>query len=103
MGRVLIAVLLVAAIAGGAIYYVYSVSQKDQAVHLADQQQISQLQQQAAQLQKQNDLLKSELNQVQAEQTRLSAENETLNKAIGQYKATGKMPEIKMPLPYPPK
>ncbi len=95
--------LVVAAFAGGAIYYVYSVSQKDEAVHLADQQQISQLQQQAATLKKENDLLKSQLSQVQGEQTRLAAENEALNKAIAQYKATGKMPEIKMPLPYPPK
>lgn len=95
--------LIIAAIAGGAVYYVYSVSREDQAVHLADQQQISQLQQQAAALKKENDVLRSQLNQVQGEQTRLVAENETLNKAIAQYKATGKMPEIKMPLPYPPK
>lgn len=95
--------LIIAAIAGGAVYYVYSVSREDQAVHLADQQQISQLQQQAAALKKENDVLRSQLNQVQGEQTRLAAENETLNKAIAQYKATGKMPEIKMPLPYPPK
>lgn len=104
MGRVIVAVLAVAAVSGGIIYYVYSVSQKDQSVHLADQQQISALQQQAETLRKENEVLKSQLNQVQSEQTRLAAENEALNKAIAQYKATGRMPEIKLPpLPYPPK
>lgn len=101
MARVIIAVLIVA---GGAVAVMYYMSQKNQAVHVSDQQQISDLQQQTATLKKENETLKSQLDQVQSEQTRLAAENEALNKAIAQYKATGKMGEIKLPpLPYPPK
>ena len=105
MGRVIAAVVIVATIAGGILWWNwYSQSQE----FAKDKQQISDLQQQNDQLKQQldalkadNDHLKADLAKVQAEQNNLAAQNDALNKAIATYKSTGKMPELK--LPYPPK
>jgi peptidoglycan hydrolase CwlO-like protein len=98
MGRVVVTIIVVGGIAGAIFYYNY---RNQQTIMQMQHQQIQQLQDQAASLQKQNDDLKQQLAKVQSEQDRLAAENDTLNKAIAQYKATGKMPALK--LPYPPK
>jgi chromosome segregation ATPase len=105
MGRVITAVVIVTTIAGGILYWNWYTQGEE---YKKDQQQIAQLQQQTEALKQQadalkaeNDRLKSELAKVQAEQTNLAAQNDALNKAIGTYKSTGKMPDLK--LPYPPK
>jgi septal ring factor EnvC (AmiA/AmiB activator) len=105
MGRVIAAVVVVATITGGIFYWNWYTQGEE---YKKDQQQITQLQQQAdtlkqqsAALQAENERLKSELDKVQAEQANLAAQNDALNKAIAGYKATGKMPDMK--LPYPPK
>lgn len=105
MGRVIAAVVVVATITGGIFYWNWYTQGEE---YKKDQQQITQLQQQAdklkqqsAALQAENERLKSELDKVQAEQANLAAQNDALNKAIAGYKATGKMPDVK--LPYPPK
>jgi len=98
-------VVVVATITGGIFYWNWYTQGEE---YKKDQQQITQLQQQAdtlkqqsAALQAENERLKSELDKVQAEQANLAAQNDALNKAIAGYKATGKMPDVK--LPYPPK
>ncbi len=105
MGRVIAAVVVVATITGGIFYWNWYTQGEE---YKKDQQQITQLQQQAdtlkqqsAALQAENERLKSELDKVQAEQANLAAQTDALNKAIAGYKATGKMPDVK--LPYPPK
>jgi uncharacterized protein YlxW (UPF0749 family) len=105
MGRVIAAVVVVATITGGIFYWNWYTQGEE---YKKDQQQITQLQQQAdtlkqqyAALKAENERLKSELDKVQAEQANLAAQNDALNKAIAGYKATGKMPDVK--LPYPPK
>ena len=105
MGRVIAAVVVVATITGGIFYWNWYTQGEE---YKKDQQQITQLQQQAdtlkqqsAAVQAENERLKSELDKVQAEQANLAAQNDALNKAIAGYKATGKMPDVK--LPYPPK
>ena len=105
MGRVIAGVIVVATIAGGIFYWNWYTQGEE---YKKDQQQITQLQQQTDQLKQQtdalkaeNDRLKSDLAKVQAEQANLAAQNDALNKAIGTYKSTGKMPNLK--LPYPPK
>ena len=96
MGRVIITVLVVAIIAG-LVFYFYSAGYRTQ----LDQQtqQMSQLNDQIQKLQSENEQLKAQLSKVQGEQTTLAAQNDELRKAIAQFKATGKMPE----LPPPPK
>jgi peptidoglycan hydrolase CwlO-like protein len=96
MGRVIITILVVGIIAG-LIFYFYSSGYRTQ----LDQQneQISQLNDQVQKLQSENEQLKAQLSKVQGEQTTLAAQNDELRKAIAQFKATGKMPE----LPPPPK
>jgi peptidoglycan hydrolase CwlO-like protein len=105
MGRVIAAVIIVTTIAGGIFYWNWYTQgeeyQKNQQQITELQQQTATLKQQAAALQAENQRLKSELDKVQAEQAGLAAQNDALNKAIAGYKATGKMPELK--LPYPPK
>ena len=105
MGRVIAAVIIVTTIAGGIFYWNWYTQGEE---YKKDQQQITDLQQQSATLKQQNDTLKTEneklqsdLDKVQAEQANLAAQNDALNKAIAGFKATGKMPEVK--LPYPPK
>ena len=105
MGRVIAAVIIVTTIAGGIFYWNWYTQGEE---YKKDQQQITQLQQQTDQLKQQNETLKAEneklksdLDKVQAEQANLAAQNDALNKAIAGFKATGKMPEVK--LPYPPK
>jgi chromosome segregation ATPase len=107
MGRVIGAVIIVTTIAGGIFYWNWYTQGEE---YKKNQQQISQLQQQSDALKQEsealkaeNDRLKSELAKVQAEQANLAAQNEALNRAIAAYKATGKMPDLKMTLPYPPK
>jgi len=105
MGRVIAAVIVVATITGGIFYWNWYTQgeeyKKDQQQTTDLQQQTATLKQQAAALQAENENLKSQLDKVQAEQANLAAQNDALNKAIAGYKATGKMPEVK--LPYPPK
>ena len=105
MGRVIAAVVIVTTIAGGIFYWNWYTQGEE---YKKDQQQISDLQQQTATLKTQaetlkaeNEQLKSQLDKVQTEQANLAAQNDALNKAIAGYKATGKMPEVK--LAYPPK
>jgi uncharacterized protein YlxW (UPF0749 family) len=105
MGRVIAAVILVSTITGGIFYWNWYTQGEE---YKKDQQRIVELQQQADTAKQQSDTLKSEneklkaeLDKVQAEQANLAAQNDALNKAIAGYKATGKMPDLK--LPYPPK
>jgi uncharacterized protein YlxW (UPF0749 family) len=105
MGRVIGAIVVVTVIAGGIFYWNWYTQGEE---YKKDQQQISDLQQQTATLKQQNDTLKAEnekmksdLDKVQAEQASLAAQNDVLSKAIAGYKATGKMPDLK--LAYPPK
>ena len=107
MGRVIAAIVIVTTIAGGIFYWNWYTQGEE---YKKDQQRITELQQQTDALKQQtdalkteNDRLKSELAKVQAEQANLAAQNDALNKAIAAYKSTGKMPDIKMTLPYPPK
>jgi len=100
MGRIIITVIVLAAIAAGIFYY--QAEQNRHEIESRDQQ-IEQLRSQVTSIQKENEELKINLQKVQGEQTNLAAQNEVLNKAIAEYKSTGKMPEIKLPLPYPPK
>jgi peptidoglycan hydrolase CwlO-like protein len=96
MGRLVIGGLIVAIIAA-LLFFFYSSGYRTQ----IDQQtqQISQLNDQRLKLQNENEQLKAQLSKVQGEQNILAAQNEELRKAIGEFKATGKMPE----LPPPPK
>ena len=105
MGRVIAAVVIVSTIAGGILWWNWYTQSE---AYKKDQQQISDLQQQTNTLKEQSDALKAEnaqlksdLAKLQAEEANLAAQNDALNKAIGAYKSTGKMPEVK--LPYPPK
>ncbi len=96
MARLLIGGLIVAIIAA-LLFFFYSSSYR---TRLDDQtQQISQLNDQLLKLQSENEQLKTELSKVQGEQSILAAQNDEMRKAIGEFKATGKMPVI----PPPPK
>lgn len=97
VGRVLIGAAVVAIIAA-ILFYFYS--QSCQSKSAAQAQQISQLSNRLNQLQQDNDQLKSELAKVQDEENKLDAQNNELLKAIGTFKATGKMPAVPA---YPPK
>ncbi len=106
MGRVIAAVIVVTTIAGGIFYWNWYTQGEE---YKKNQQQITDLQQQTATLKQQNDTLKTEneklksdLDKVQTEQANLAAQNDALNKAIAGFKATGKMPDVKLPA-YPPK
>jgi peptidoglycan hydrolase CwlO-like protein len=96
MARLLIGGLIVAIIAALLFFFYWS----SYRTRLDDQtQQISQLNDQLLKLQSENEQLKTELSKVQGEQSILAAQNEEMRKAIGEFKATGKMPV----LPPPPK
>jgi regulator of replication initiation timing len=107
MGRVIAAVIVVTAIAGGIFYWNWYTQgeeyKKNQQEITELHQQTDALKQQAAALTAENERLKAELTKVQTEQANLAAQNDALNKAIAGYKATGKMPDVKLTLPYPPK
>jgi regulator of replication initiation timing len=107
MGRVIGAVIIVTTIVGGIFYWNWYTQGEE---YKKNQQQITELHQQTDALKQQaealtaeNQRLKAELAKVQAEQANLAAQNDALNKAIAAYKATGKMPDLKLTLPYPPK
>ena len=94
MGRLLIGGLIVAIIAA-LLFFFYSSGYR---TRLEEQtQQVSQLNDQLLKAQNENDQLKAELAKVQAEQTILAAQNDEMRKAIGEFKATGKMPVIPPP------
>jgi uncharacterized protein YlxW (UPF0749 family) len=105
MGRVIAAVVIVTSLAGGILWWNWYTQgeeyKKDQQQITDLQQQTNSLKQQADALKAENTQLKSDLAKIQAEEANLAAQNDALNKAIGAYKSTGKMPEVK--LPYPPK
>jgi regulator of replication initiation timing len=107
MGRVIGAVIIVTVIAGGILYwnwYTQGEEYKKNQHEIAElHQQTEALKQQTEALTAENERLKAELAKVQAEQANLVAQNDALSKAIATYKSTGKMPDIKMTLPYPPK
>jgi cell division protein FtsB len=94
MGRLFIGILI-AAIIAALVFYFYSSGYRTQ----IDQQtqQISQLNDQLAKLQSENEQLKAQLSKVQNEQGILAAQNEEMRKAIGEFKATGKMPVVPPP------
>lgn len=96
MGRILVGGLIVAIIAA-ILFFFYSGSYRTELEQ--QNQQISQLNDQLNKVQGENDQLKAELAKIQGEQTILAAQNEEMRKAIGEFKATGKMPVI----PPPPK
>lgn len=105
MGRIIAAVVIVTSITGGIFYWNWYTQGEE---YKKNQQQITDLQQQSNSLKEQSDALraenaqlKSELEKVQAEEANLAAQNDALNKVVGAYKSTGKMPDVK--LPYPPK
>jgi peptidoglycan hydrolase CwlO-like protein len=98
MGRVIATAIVVAAIAGAIFFYNV---RNERAIQQAQQKQIAELMRQAESLRTENEQLKAALAKVQSEQDSLVAQNQALTKAIAQYKATGKMPSVK--LPYPPK
>jgi peptidoglycan hydrolase CwlO-like protein len=86
---------LIVAIIAALLFYFYSSSYR---TRLEEQtQQVSQLNDQLLKAQNENDQLKAELAKVQAEQTILAAQNDEMRKAIGEFKATGKMPVIPPP------
>ncbi len=105
MGRVIATVIVVTSITAGIFgwnWYTQSEEYKKDKQQISElQQQSATLQQQVSQLKSENDQLKADVAKVQAEQANLAAQNDTLSKAIAAYKATGKMPDYK--LPYPPK
>jgi hypothetical protein len=101
MGRVLIGAVIVAILAAGGGWVLYS---RDQATHADDQKKIAGLQQQLQTLDEQNAQLKEELTKTQGEEERLSAANQELAKALAQARLTGKVPPLPpAALPYPPK
>ena len=96
MARLLIGGLIVAIIVA-LLFFFYSSSYR---TRIDEQtQQISQLNAELLKLQNENEQLKAALSKVQGEQNILAAQNEEMRKAIGEFKATGKMPVI----PPPPK
>ncbi len=99
MGRIIATVVVVAALAGAVFYYN---SLGDRALREAQEKRVAEFQRQAETLRQENERLKTALAKVQSEESSLAAESETLNKAISQYKATGRMPSV-IKLPYPPK
>ena len=92
MARLVIGGLVVAIIAA-LLFFIYSGSFRTR----NQEQQISGLNNQVNKLQAENEQLKNDLAKVQSEGSRLAAQNEEMRKAIGSFKATGKMPEVPPP------
>jgi peptidoglycan hydrolase CwlO-like protein len=90
MARLLIGGLIVAIIAA-LLFFMYSGSYRIR--NEQQDQQISELNNQVNKLQAENEQLKTDLAKVQSESTSLAAQNEEMRKAIGSFKATGKLPE----------
>lgn len=94
MARLLTGGLIVAIVAA-LLFFLYLSSYR---TRIEEQtQQVSQLNAELLKLQNENEQLKAELAKVQGEQNILAAQNEEMRKAIGSFKATGKMPEIAAP------
>ena len=89
MARLVLGGLIVAIIAA-LLFFIYSGSYRTR--NQEQEQQISELNKQVNKLQAENEHLKTDLAKVQSEGTRLAAENEEMRKAIGAFKATGKLP-----------
>lgn len=89
MARLLIGGLIVA-IVGALLFFIYSGSYRTR--NEAQEQQISELSNQVSKLQAENEQMKTDLAKVQSESTSLAAQNEEMRKAIGSFKATGKLP-----------
>jgi uncharacterized protein HemX len=101
MARVLIGAAIVAIIASGGGWYLYT---QDRAVQAQDQKKIAELQQQIQSLDAQSAELKENLAKSQAEEERLSSANQELAKALAQARLTGKVPPLPPgALAYPPK
>ena len=94
MARLVIVGLVVAIIAA-LLFFIYSGSYRTR--NQEQEQQISELNNQVNKLQAENEQLKNDLAKVQSEGSRLAAQNEEMRKAIGSFKATGKLPEIPPP------
>ena len=94
MARLVIGGLVVAIIAA-LLFFIYSGSYRTR--NQEHEQQISELNNQVNKLQAENEQLKNDLAKVQSEGSRLAAQNEEMRKAIGSFKATGKLPEIPPP------
>jgi peptidoglycan hydrolase CwlO-like protein len=86
---------LVVAIIAALLFFIYTGSYRTR--HQEQEQQISELNNQVNKLQAENEQLKNNLAKVQSEGSRLAAQNEEMRKAIGSFKATGKMPEVPPP------
>jgi peptidoglycan hydrolase CwlO-like protein len=89
MARLVIGGLVVAIIAA-LLFFIYTGSYRTR--NQEQEQQISELNNQVNKLQAENEQLKNDLAKVQAEGSRLAAQNEEMRKAIGSFKATGKLP-----------
>jgi len=94
MARLAIGGLVVAIIAA-LLFFVYSGSYRTR--NQEQEQQISELNNQVNKLHAENEQLKTYLAKVQSEGARMAAQNEEMRKAIGSFKATGKMPEVPPP------
>jgi peptidoglycan hydrolase CwlO-like protein len=94
MARLVIGGLVVAIIAA-LLFFIYSGSYRTR--NQEQGQQISELNNQVNKLQEENEQLKNDLAKVQSEGSRLAAQNEEMRKAIGSFKATGKLPEVPPP------
>jgi len=89
MARLVVGGLIVAIIAA-LLFFIYSGSYRTRNQEQA--QQISELNNQVNKLQAENEQLKTDLAKVQSEGASLAAQNEEMRKAIGAFKATGKLP-----------
>jgi peptidoglycan hydrolase CwlO-like protein len=94
MARLVIGVLIVAIIAA-LLFFIYTGSYRTR--NQEQEHQISELNNQVNKLQAENEQLKNDLAKVQSESTKVAAQNEEMRKAIGSFKATGKLPEIPPP------
>jgi len=89
MARLVIGGLVVAIIAA-LLFFIYSGSYRTRSQE--QEQQISELNNQVNKLHAENEQLKTDLAKVQSEGARMAAQNEEMRKAIGSFKATGKVP-----------
>ena len=89
MARLALGGLIVAIIAA-LLFFIYSGSYRTR--NQEQEQQISELNNQVNKLQAENEQLKTDLAKVQSEGARMAAQNEEMRKAIGSFKATGKVP-----------
>ena len=94
MARLIIGGLVVAIIAA-LLFFIYTGSYRTR--NHEQEQQISELNGQVNKLQAENEQLKNDLAKVQSESTKVAAQNEEMRKAIGSFKATGKLPEVPPP------